>query len=211
MNKKTKILLAALIVLSLMTMAVSAGNIGEAITNTVKTLVEYVARITITSPTDDTRFGRTNVQITYGVENSAADVKYDLNGELVGSTEGSPFTVTGVDDGTDGGKLNTVRVHVVDPVNGSAEDTVTFKVDTTAPGEVTGIDYTRGINYINWTWNPPTNSDFNNVIVKVTQGATVIVPDTVIPKGTNYYNATGLDPDTEYTISVRTEDDAPAP
>lgn len=74
---------------------------------------------------------------------------------------------------------------------------------------LTAID--KGTNYINWTWTNPTNSDFNNTIVNVTSGTTIIVSDTKISKDINYFNATGLSPNTEYTISVKTEDDAPAP
>jgi hypothetical protein len=214
MNKKIKTLLTTLVVLSLMTMSVSAGNIGTAITSTVKTLsnIVYQTTIKITSPVDGTRFGRTNVNIIYGVTNSAANVGYSLNGAYMGNTAGSPFAVTGSDNGaTDGGQLNTVKVNVTDPTNGSAQDTITFKVDVTAPGQVTSVGHTNGTSYINWTWTPPVNTDFNNTIVNVTQGTTVKVPNTKIPKGTNYFNATGLNSNTDYTMSIRTEDDAPAP
>lgn len=215
MNTKIKTLLTVLVILSMMTTAVNAGNIGEAVTNTVTTfaeMVEYITTIDITSPVDGTRFGTTSVDIGYGTTNTSAQVNYTLNGVYMGAAGNSPFTVTGSDDGTDGGKLNTVILNVTDPKNGSAQDTVTFKVDTTAPAQVTGIGNTKGTNYVNWTWTPPTNTDFNNVIVNVTKtsDSSIVVPDTDVPKGTNYYNATGLVPNTEYTMSIRTEDDAPA-
>lgn len=216
MKTKIKTLLTALVVLSLMTTAVSAGNIGTAVTNAVTTLtvIMYQTTINILSPADGDRFGRTNVDITYGVTNTAVVADYTLNGVYIGTTGGSPFVVTGVDTGVaDGGTDNTVIVNVTDPINGSAQDTVTFKVDITAPAQITGITSTKGTNWINWTWTPPVNTDFNNVIVNVTKtsDSSVVVLDTDVPKGTNYYNATGLDSNTGYTISVKTEDDAPAP
>lgn len=213
MNKKLRILFTALIVSLLMTTTVSAGNIGDIFISIVETLGDittYVTTLGITSPTDGTRVGNTDVNITYKATNTSADVGYALNDVYMGNVDGNPFVVTGVDDGlTDGGQLNTVVVNVTDPLNGSAEATVTFKVDITAPRKVTNVEHTNGTNYINWTWTPPTNADFNNTIVNVTQGTIVKVPDTKIPKGINYFNATGLSPGIEYTMSIKTEDDAP--
>lgn len=217
MNTKIKTLLTVLVILSMMTTAVNAGNKGTPILDTVTTsaleIVTYITTIDITSPVGGTIFGTTSVDIGYGTTNTSAQVNYTLNGVYMGSASSSnPFTVTGADDGlTDGGQTNTVIVNVTDPVNGSAQDTVTFKVDITPPGPVTGITSTKGTNYINWTWTPPTNTDFNNVMLTVTQGTTPVFSNIVIPAGTNYFNATGLVPNTEYTMSIQTEDNAPAP
>lgn len=218
MKNRMKNMLVALVILSTLTTAVNAGNIGTAVTNAATTLSEVVYQVTvaITSPTDNQRFGTTSVSVGYETTNasSSATKKYSLNGGALTDVPSNPFVVTGVDTGaTDGGKINTVLINVTDPVNGSAETTRQFKVDITPPGQITGITSVKGTNYVNWTWVNPTNSDFNNTIVNVTKtsDSSVVIPDTVVLKPINYFNATGLSPNTEYTISVKTEDDAPAP
>lgn len=217
MKNKIKTVLAVLLILSAMTTAVNAGNIGPAITNTVTTLTVtlYQATIAITSPASDSaRYGSTNINVGYTTTNvtASATTTYTFNGVPQGDVPSNPFTVTGVDNGLiDGGTLNNVTIVVSDPTNGSASAFRQFLVDITAPGPVTGIANTKGTNFINWTWNNPTNSDFNNTRLNVTSGATTIVSDVVLPKTINYYNATGLNPNTDYTISIRTEDNVPAP
>lgn len=218
MKNTMKNMLVVLVILSTLTTAVNAGNIGPAVTNIAKTVedVAYQVTVAITSPTENQRFGNTSVDVTYETTNASdsATKKYSLNGGALTDIGSNPFTVTGVDNGaSDGGQTNTVLINVTDPVNGSAEITRTFKVDVTAPGQISGITSVKGTNYVNWTWINPTNTDFNNTIVNVTKtsDSSVIVPDTVVLKPINYFNATGLSPNTEYTISVKTEDDAPAP
>ena len=215
MNKK---IIVPLIVLGLLAsaMTVNAGNIGNAVTNTVTTLQEIVIgiiSINITKPVDDNfRTGQTTVLVEYNTTNvsGGATKTYSLNGEANVTLPVSGFTVEGVDDGiTDNGTLNNITIYVEDPTNGSAQATRFFRVDTTAPGLITNIANNTGVNYINWTWVNPTNADFNNTIVNVTRGTTVIVPDTKLPKDVNYLNVTGLNPNTPYTISVKTEDNAP--
>ena len=217
MNKK---ILVPLIVFGLLVsiMTVNAGNIGIAVTNAATTLQEtiitYIARITITSPSNYERFGGTDVNVGYVTQNvsGGATRTYLLNGISQGPMPTSvPFIVPGVDNGlTDGGQLNNVTLDIQDPLNGSAQSTVNFYVDITAPRQITGITNTNGTNYINWTWVNPTNLDFNNTIVNVTNTTGTVVPDIKLPNTTTYYNATGLNPNTQYTISVRTEDNAPA-
>jgi len=150
------------------------------------------------------------VYATTNVSGSAT-ITYSLNGGSIVTVPSNPFIVTGVDNGlADNGTLNNVTINVTD-ANGTAQAIRYFKVDITAPGQITGITSTKGINYINWTWANPSNTDFNNTIVNVTNISGVVVPDTKLPKTINYFNATGLNPNTAYTISVKTEDDAPAP
>lgn len=216
MKNKIKTLLTVLIVLSAMTTAVNAGNIGPAITNTVTTLatIAYQVTIAITSPASDSaRYGTTSVNVGYTTTNvsGGATITYSLNGAAKVGVPSNPFNVIGVDTGIDGGTLNNVTLNVTDPTNGTAQAIRYFKVDITPPGQITGITSVKGTNYINWTWANPTNTDFNNTIVNVTSGASTIVPNKVLPNTINYFNATGLNPNTGYTISVKTEDNAPVP
>jgi len=74
--------------------------------------------------------------------------------------------------------------------------------DTTPPASITDLhNTTYATMYINWSWTDPTDSDFSHVQVYVD---TVPKPD--VPKGTHYYNATGLTANADHTISTRTVD-----
>lgn len=215
MNKK---IIVPLIVIGLLAsvMTVDAGNIGIAITNTVTTIREAVislATVVINLPPNDNfRSGQTTILVNYTTTNvsGAATKTYSLNGAANVTLPDGQFNIDGVDNGlVDNGTLNNITLYIDDPSNGTAQATRFFKVDITAPRQITDIANKTGTNWINWTWVNPTNTDFNNTIVNVTKGTTVVVPDTKLPKDINYYNVTGLDPDTPYTISVKTEDNAP--
>ncbi len=74
--------------------------------------------------------------------------------------------------------------------------------DAIPPASITNlknVSYAR--NYIKWTWTDPSNADFARVMVYING-----VFKTNVPKGVRYYNATGLMPDTAYTISTHTMD-----
>ncbi len=69
-------------------------------------------------------------------------------------------------------------------------------VDTVAPGNITGLDYTNGTNWIKWTWTPP--SDYDH--------AEVYINGVFKENKTNSYNATPLLPKTTYNISLKPVD-----
>ena len=79
--------------------------------------------------------------------------------------------------------------------------------DTEPPGDVTVIGSESTTYSITWTWTNPDDEDFAGVIVTVNGGDGVEVLGD--PEGTSTYTATGLEPDTEYTINIRTFDNAP--
>jgi len=80
--------------------------------------------------------------------------------------------------------------------------------DVTPPGDVTNLVPSGiGTDSITWTWTNPNDEDFAGVIVTVNGGDEVEVLGD--PEGTSTYTATGLEPDTEYTINIRTFDNAP--
>jgi M6 family metalloprotease-like protein len=74
-------------------------------------------------------------------------------------------------------------------------------VDRTPPSPITNLHSTPGPTHINWTWTNPPDPDFNHTEVYL--NGTFI---TTIPAPQNYYNATGLLPDTSYELSTRTVD-----
>jgi len=73
--------------------------------------------------------------------------------------------------------------------------------DTTPPANINNFSYFVGPTWINWTWNNPSDVDFNRVMVYVNG---IFWTDVISP--IDYYNATGLTPNTQYCISVFTVD-----
>jgi hypothetical protein len=81
-----------------------------------------------------------------------------------------------------------------------AENLATFSINSTPPASITNLNESSvGDTWINWTWVNPTNLDFSHVIVYL---------DCAWETNTsnNYYNATGLDSNTSYTIATHTVD-----
>ena len=76
--------------------------------------------------------------------------------------------------------------------------------DTTPPASITNLhNVTYERTYIKWEWTDPADADLSHVIVYLNG-----VFKRNVLKGTQFYNATGLSPDTEYTLSTRTVDTA---
>jgi hypothetical protein len=71
--------------------------------------------------------------------------------------------------------------------------------DNTPPSTIIDLQSTSNSIWINWTWNKPSDSDFNH---------TEIYLNNIFQTNTSaeFFNATGLEPETEYTISTRTVD-----
>ncbi|HEX3018948.1 MAG TPA: PKD domain-containing protein, partial [Chitinispirillaceae bacterium] len=64
---------------------------------------------------------------------------------------------------------------------------------------VTNLQYTNGTAWINWTWTNPSDPDFNH---------TEIYLNNIFQTNTSgeFFNATNLEPETDYTIGTRTVD-----
>jgi hypothetical protein len=76
--------------------------------------------------------------------------------------------------------------------------------DTTPPGTVTDLNESAvGGSWIYWSWTNPADSDFSRTIIYIDG-----VWKANVSKPTNYYNATGLNSSTTYTIQTRTADTA---
>jgi len=72
--------------------------------------------------------------------------------------------------------------------------------DITPPASVTNlINITYEQTYINWIWNNPPDPDFSHVMVYLDGNLKLNTSE-------EYYNATGLDPETSHEISTRTVD-----
>lgn len=89
---------------------------------------------------------------------------------------------------------------VSDGYGGLDNLTVLFLVkDVVPPPSVSDLNITMvGMDYINWTWTPPVEIDFSNALVYLNSQ--------YMGEADSFYNATGLKPCTEYTVSVLTVD-----
>src|SRR5665648_635835 len=89
-------------------------------------------------------------------------------------------------------------------VNGTYSNrtkTVTI-LDLIPPASIINLNnITYKETYINWTWLDPINADFANVSIWIDN-----IFKTNVTKGIQYYNATGFSPNTQHTISTRTQD-----
>ena len=181
--------------LSLMVAIVSAGNISGGTSDGATT--QSVATATLTSPVEGTKYDAT-VPIEYTVSGS---VQFKVDGsDITEPGSGTNLTLSEGDH----------DLTIVDTGDGTVLAMANFSVDTTPPDDVTGLaESDSNRSSITWTWTNPTNSDLANIIVNVTKTSdgTVIVPDTRIGL-VETYQATGLEAGTEYTIVVKTEDDA---
>ncbi|MFC1697127.1 LamG-like jellyroll fold domain-containing protein, partial [Nanoarchaeota archaeon] len=78
--------------------------------------------------------------------------------------------------------------------------TITDLNDTTAPGSVTGLaNQSAGYNWIYWTWTNPEDADFYRNVLYINGEHIGELTGTSL-------NATGLNTDTSYTITLHTKD-----
>jgi len=75
-------------------------------------------------------------------------------------------------------------------------------MDYKPPGSITGlINQSKGSDWIYWTWTNPTDEDFDKALVYINGASRLNTSN-------EYYNATGLQPGTVYTLTIHTRDTA---
>ena len=72
-------------------------------------------------------------------------------------------------------------------------------VDTTPPSSITHLHPNPASTHINWTWTNPSDPDFNHTKIYLNGAFQTLT-------SAEFFNATGLIPNTEYEISTRTAD-----
>jgi len=98
------------------------------------------------------------------------------------------------------------RIQEYDYSNNEASKIITVgsAPDITPPKSINNLSLQDGgSTWLNWTWTNPSDPDFN--YIEIYLNGTYI---TNIPAPQNYYNATGLLPDTSYTLGTHTVDTA---
>ncbi|AKB28435.1 hypothetical protein MSSIT_1716 [Methanosarcina siciliae T4/M] len=73
------------------------------------------------------------------------------------------------------------------------------ELDTNPPSSITNLQSTSESTWINWTWNNPSDPDFSHTEIYLNGAFQTST-------SAKFFNATGLEPETEYTISTRTVD-----
>jgi len=127
----------------------------------------------------------TNVTIEY----SATFMEYGSNPKLVQLTDDNWI----VQNRT----VSKPQVESIKP--GEVKEII--HTDNTLPSSVINLSSINGIFWINFTWTNPPDPDFNHteLYLNGTFLTNILAPQ-------NYYNATGLLPDTSYELSARTVD-----
>lgn len=132
---------------------------------------------------------------------------------MILADNGAPWYITGVPDE----RWDNDALHTLQQLKGSdfeAVDSSSLMInpdsgqarvqagDTIPPGSITNLaNMTYLQNSIRWTWTDPGDPDFTRVMVYLNG-----VWKMNVTKGTRAWNATGLLPDTSYTIGTRTVD-----
>ncbi|APH38361.1 S-layer protein domain-containing protein [Methanohalophilus halophilus] len=123
-----------------------------------------------------------------------------LNDTWQTNTSSESYTNSSLDPGSDY-EISTHTVDTSGNINSTwVNDTATtLSPDSTPPASIKDLDNTTSEHWIRWSWTNPSDSDFNH---------TEIYFDGVfeINSSNPEYNATGLDSDTSYDISIRTVD-----
>jgi parallel beta-helix repeat protein len=165
--------------------------------------------LTWTAPGDDGSIGRaTTYDIRYlagttPITNANWEDAVQATGEPSPSVAGNAesFTITGLSAGVQYYFAIKTADEVPNWSGISNSPTATLpEEDTTPPLSVSDLkEIAIGTNWINWAWTNPPDPDFDHVMVYLDGEFRENVT-------AEYYNATGLNHDTEYEIGIRTVD-----
>ena len=196
------------------TVRVDANTTTASATNDSETFSINITRRDITVTTDPESEQTVNPNTTFWI-NGSADGEYaetfigkaDLirNGSIIENqtlTDGNAnFSRTEPAAGT----FNfSIRFYNTTHYNNETTSNATMHIiDDTPPASITGLDnLTTEQSRIHWTWTDPADADFAEVMIYL-DGAFKMN----VSKGVRNYTATGLEPDTNYTIGTHTVDD----
>jgi hypothetical protein len=161
------------------------------------------------------------VYMSDGVTQVPAGTSFSVNdttsGDYIAGTTGAgPFSgaYSVVVDGADGDTVvvtawnathyGTTTVTLVGSMTGIDVIINVPSADTTTPASVSNLgEIDKGPTWIQWDWTNPSDPDFSYTKVYIDG---VFKADVYAPS--HSYNATGLSPDTTYTIGTRTVDDS---
>ena len=123
-----------------------------------------------------------------------------LGGNFWANPGGTGFSQTCPDGDGDGvcNSIYTLDSYNIDYLPLS----MNFNKDTVSPANITNLtNITYAPTYINFTWTNPPNPDYHHVMLFLNS---TFLMNITAPQ--NYYNVTGLTPDTEYELGTHTVD-----
>lgn len=200
-NRNSVKILVTVVLLSLITVVVNAGNISPGISDSATTLQGL--SVIIDSPVDGSKIGNTSINVAYTVTGTG-NMNYILDSGSGIELTSNPLILTGLSE-------DFHNVTIIDVSNGNTLATVNFTVDITPPAEVTNLNETATTkDSITWKWINPTTGDFNNTRITVTSDDIPLSEynDKILDKTIDSITVYGLQQNTQYNIIVKTEDDA---
>ena len=137
------------------------------------------------------------------IQGTGVKETYSLPIDYISSLETRNFALTWDTTGKTNGTY-TITAKVLEDsmvLNETSTPFILGVIDIIPPTSITDLRHTAGQTWINWTWTNPPDPDFNYTMVYLDG---IFATNVSITS----YNATGLTPETSYTISTRTVDTA---
>ncbi|WP_214045370.1 PGF-pre-PGF domain-containing protein [Methanomethylovorans sp.] len=199
--------------------SVTQARVDQAVTDlTAAETIFETSRVTIrdqTPPSSVTNLQPADVGINWirWIWTNPTDVDFShvaiyLNGTFVTNTFNDSINFYNA-TGLAGGTTYTIGIHTVDiagnvdPTGVNSSATTDLEPDNVPPANVTSLNATNiGHDWIRWTWINPDDPDLSHITVHINGIFVTNISNT----STNFYNATGLEKGTMYTIGLRTVD-----
>jgi PKD repeat protein len=175
----------------------TSGNMNSStVCFTIATTTPAVNTVTLNTTTPNTG---DSILVTVNATDNVAVISVAANDVVLSPQSGDIWTgtVTAI------AGIHYVNVSATDAAgnvgwNNSASYTATTP-DTIPPAAIANLHPTVGTTWINWTWTNPSDPDFNHTEIYLNGTFQTIT-------SAEFFNATGLIPNTEYEISTRAAD-----
>ena len=153
-------------------------------------IIELPAEWTDVGTTDETGVSINGNQVIYDIPSNFKNSYKTFSFYATAPSYGESWLFNGTLNGTD--EEGYSHNDLFELLAATSEDN--------PPSSITNLgEASTGISWIYWNWTNPTEQDFDEAIVYVDG-------EWKINTSNNYYNATGLNPHTDYTITVHTKD-----
>ena len=176
---------------------------GSDVINMNKTILDTTPPAQVTGLVNDTPT-RMTVNLSWSLTAGASFYQIFRDSAIVGVTQNTYWNDTGLSNDT----VYQYQVKANDSYNNWGSNSTILSVktapasDNMPPASVTNLmDVSYGLNYINWTWTDPAESDFDHVEVYLNGSF-----QSNVTKGKRFYNATDLTSDTSYMIGLKSVD-----
>lgn len=175
----------------------TSGNMNSStVCFTIATTTPAVNTVTLNTTTPNTG---DSIMVTVNATDDVAVISVAANDVVLPHQSGDMWTgtITAI------AGIHYVNVSATDAAgnvgwNNSTSYTATTP-DTIPPAAIANLHPTAGTTYLNWTWTNPPDPDFNHTEIYLNGTFQTLT-------SAEFFNATGMIPNTEYEISTRTGD-----